>query len=362
MMRIAIAIDHLVGGGAEKVMLTLAQEFVAMGHEVHFLVMKDNVDYEVPRSVSLHVCFAGKDRQLLRHLRLGKAVKHLKARIQNIESNVGEFGLFISNLDLTNYLMVKAHVRSLCVVVHASVEEELRRHAKMGPFAYFKKLRAKKVLNGQVLITVSKGIADEIVAKKRIHPASLQTIYNPFEFDTITALAQEQQNELPKEDYLIHIGRFVKQKRHDVLFAAIAQMKQPIKVVVLCHKPHKARKLARKLNVEDRVIIRGFEINPFPWIKQAKGLVLNSDFEGFGMVLVEALICGTPVVSTDCPHGPKEILTGSLADFLVPRRNPVLLAQKLDKVVLSPPDLTHIEILSKVKASEIAKQYLEFAN
>lgn len=358
-MRIAIAIDHLAGGGAEKVMLTLAQEFVAMGHELHFLVMKDNVDFDIPSSLQVHVCFTGQEQTLLRRLRLDKAAHHLKSYIQNLESRIGLFDLFISNLDLTNYLMVNADVRSLLVVVHASIEEELMRHAKMGPFAYFKKLRAKKALNGQHLVTVSKGIADEIVAKKRIQPASLQTIYNPFEFDTIQTLAQEQPRELPKEDYLIHIGRFVRQKRHDVLFAAIAQMKQPIKVVLFCHKPHKAEVLARKFKVEDRVIIRGFEINPFPWITHAKGLILSSDFEGLPTVLIESLICGTPVVSTDCPHGPKEILTGSLSHYLVPRRNPTLLAQKFDEVVLSPPDLTNIDILSKVKADGIAKQYLE---
>ncbi|WP_299489730.1 glycosyltransferase [uncultured Shewanella sp.] len=362
MKRIAIAIDHLVGGGAEKVMLTLAQEFVAIGHEVHFLVMKDNADFIVPESIQVHTCFLGNDVKLLRRLRLGKAVRHLKACIDDIESRVGAFDLFISNLDLTNYLMVNVKVRSLCVVVHASVEEELRRHAKMGPFAYFKKLRAKKALNGQRLVTVSKGIADEILTKKRLHPASLQTIYNPFEFETIQMLAESENFDLPKEEYLIHIGRFVKQKRHDILFAAIAKMNQPIKVVLFCHKPKKAQALAREYNIEDRVIIKGFEINPFPWIKNAKALILSSDFEGLPTVLIESLICGTPVVSTDCPHGPKEILTGALTHYLVPRREPTLLAQKFDEVIVSPPDMSNIEILSKVKANGIAKQYLELAN
>jgi glycosyltransferase involved in cell wall biosynthesis len=66
------------------------------------------------------------------------------------------------------------------------------------------------------------------------------------------------------------------------------------------------------------VTITGFQRNPFPWYAKASALVHASDFEGFGNVLVEALASGTPVVSTDCPFGPREILTGSLSRFLSP--------------------------------------------
>ncbi|MGS0727581.1 glycosyltransferase, partial [Shewanella sp. 0m-11] len=181
-MRIAIAIDSLAGGGAEKVMLTLAKEFTELGHEPHFLVMTDNVAFDIPSSLPVHVCFAKKDKDLKRSWNLVPAVKKLTDKIYQIEQEVGKFDLFLSNLDKTNRLMIKTKVSPLFVVVHASVEAELTRHAKLGPFAYLKKLQAKKALNGQHLVTVSQGIADEILQTKRICPASIQCIYNPFEF------------------------------------------------------------------------------------------------------------------------------------------------------------------------------------
>ena len=357
-MRIAIAIDSLAGGGAEKVMLTLASEFTQMGHEPHFLVMTDDVAFDISDTLPVHVCFEKKDKDFNRFWNLSPAVNKLKSKISQVEASVGQFDLFLSNLDKTNRLMTKTQVSPLFVVVHASVEEELNRHAKLGPFAFLKKLWAKKALNGHHLVTVSQGIANEIKQTQRISPASIQCIYNPFGFNDINTLSKQAAEGIPEQDYLIHVGRYVKQKRHDVLFQAIAQMKSQIPVVLLCHNPKKALKAAKKYGIEQRVIIPGFQPNPFPWIANAKALVLSSDFEGLPTVLIESLACGTPVVSTNCPHGPSEILTGELARFLVPRRDPKALAEKLDEMLLSPPSMAEIDILAKVKAVRIAEEYL----
>lgn len=360
-MRIAIAIDSLAGGGAEKVMLTLAKQFIHLGHEPHFLVMEDNQYYETPDNLPVHQCFVPKDKDFDHFGRLTASVNKLRAKIGEIESQVGKFDLFLSNLDKTNLMMTKTGVSPLYVIVHSSVEEELSRQFKLGPFAYFKKLRAKKALNGQQLITVSNGIAKEIKDKGRLHPASMQTIYNPFEFNEIIAQSQQDNPQIPQGEYLIHVGRFAKQKRHDVLFEALKLTQNQLPVVLLCHNHKKAIKAAKKFGIEKRLIIPGFQSNPFPWIKRAKALVLSSDFEGLPTVLIESLACGTPVVSTDCPHGPSEILTGNLSPYLVPRRDPKALAKMIDEVVKQPPSLAEVEILAKVDATLIAKQYLALA-
>ncbi|MCE9686191.1 glycosyltransferase [Shewanella sp. AS16] len=360
-MRIAIAIDSLAGGGAEKVMITLAKQFIRLGHEPHFLVMEDNRYYDTPENLPVHQCFAPKDKDFDHFGRLKASVNKLRAKITEIESQVGKFDLFLSNLDKTNLMMTKTCVSPLYVIVHSSVEEELSRQLKLGPFAYLKKLSAKKALNGQHLITVSNGIAKEIKDKGRLHPASMQTIYNPFEFDEIGAQSRQENSQIPQGDYLIHVGRFAKQKRHDVLFEALRLTQNQLPVVLLCHNHKKAMKAAKKFGIEKRVIIPGFQSNPFPWIKRARALVLSSDFEGLPTVLIESLACGTPVVSTDCPHGPSEILTGKLAPYLVPRRAPQALAQKIDEVLNQPPSLEQVEILAKVDASLIAEQYVALA-
>ena len=105
----------------------------------------------------------------------------------------------------------------------------------------------------------------------------------------------------------------------------------------------------------------GFQQNPYAWIKGADALVLSSDYEGLPTVLIEALILGTPVVSTDCTHGPKEILTGNLAKYLVPTNNPEALTQAIESVLNDKPEVVDAEILSKISSTQVAENYLALA-
>ncbi|WP_276613152.1 glycosyltransferase [Shewanella sp. SNU WT4] len=356
--RIAITIDSLAGGGAEKVMLTLAVALIKLGHEPHLLVLKNHCDHQIPQGLPVHFCFDESDKHLDSFWRLSRSVKQLNDFIVELEQKVGKFDLFLSNLDKTNLLMSRTQVSPLYFVVHNSIEEELVRQRKLGPFAYLDMLRAKRALNGKHLITVSNGIASEITKVGRINPASIHTIYNPFDLEHITQQAAGASADIPHEDYMIHVGRFAKQKRHDVLFKALQQMKQHLPLVLLCNNKKKALKAARKYGVENRVIIPGFQTNPFPWIKQAKLLVLSSDYEGLPTVLIESLAVGTPVVSTDCHHGPNEILLGNLAKYLVPRRDPAALADKLDIALEDYPDCQQAEILALVDAKKVAERYI----
>lgn len=358
-MRIAIAIDSLAGGGAEKIVLTLAAEFKRLGHEPHLLLLKSHCDYSLPSDIPVHICFDQKQKHIDSIWRLSRSVAQVKLWVSRLESEYGKFALFLSNLDKTNLLFTQAQVTPLYCIVHNAVEEELKRQLKLGPLAYFDMLRAKKALDGQHLITVSKGIEREINAGKRIRPKSIRTIYNPFDLIDIRSRAKAANEGIPRGDYIIHVGRVAKQKRHDILFKALAKMTHKLPLVLLCNNPNKAMKLAAKYGVADRVICPGFQANPFPWIKNARLLTLSSDFEGFGNVLMEALIVGTPVVSTDCPHGPNEILTGPLSHYLVPRRDVDKLSQQMDLALSHYPDISDNILFEHVAIEKITQAYLE---
>lgn len=90
--------------------------------------------------------------------------------------------------------------------------------------------------------------------------------------------------------------------------------------------------LAAELGITSRVDFVGFVTNPLPYIRAAAGLILSSTYEGFGNVLVEALGCGTPVVSTDCPYGPSEILDGGRYGQLVPVGNHHAMAEAIRRM------------------------------
>lgn len=184
-------------------------------------------------------------------------------------------------------------------------------------------------------------------------------IANPFDFNAILTLAAEPLS-LPEKSFLLHVGRFHEVKRHDRLLKAYALSGLRWPLVLLgegnAERTEQLKQLARELNIAERVIFEGFHSNPYSWIKNARMLVLSSDSEGFGNVLVEALICGTQVVSTCCPGGPPEILTGNLAAGLAELTAESLAAtmQQTD----SHPVTIDPQVVSHYQLDTICRRYL----
>ena len=95
--------------------------------------------------------------------------------------------------------------------------------------------------------------------------------------------------------------------------------------------------LVRELGIGHAVELPGFVANPFAWMARARVFAVSSIYEGLSMVLVEAMACGTPVVSTDCPHGPREVLEGGKWGPLVPVGDPGALAAAILETLCDPP-------------------------
>ena len=118
--------------------------------------------------------------------------------------------------------------------------------------------------------------------------------------------------------------------------------------------------LARELGVADRVILAGFQSDPTPFYQTANLFALSSDYEGFGNVLVEAMACGTPVVSTDCPSGPSEILEGGKYGRLVPVGDVDAMAQALAQTLDAPPPAEPLKArAASFHPAKAAKAYLD---
>ena len=116
--------------------------------------------------------------------------------------------------------------------------------------------------------------------------------------------------------------------------------------------------LIRAHGLADRVVVAGFQKNPYPWMQQAKISVLSSDSgEALPTVLIESLVCGTPVVSADCPYGPNEILTGPLARWLVPVNDAAALRAKIEEALASEIVVDQ-ETLAKFSHEVVMRQYV----
>lgn len=162
----------------------------------------------------------------------------------------------------------------------------------------------------------------------------------------------------PSTHLIVACGRLVRQKGFDVLIRALAKLPESVYLVVLGEGPDRyfLHNLASKLGVSGRVSLIGHVENPFACIGKASLFVLSSRFEGFGNVLVEAMACGTPVLSTACDYGPREIITDGQDGVLVSPDNPQELASAIERLLGSPETRRALAMKAKARAERFSAE------
>jgi glycosyltransferase involved in cell wall biosynthesis len=372
--KIGLLIDSLIGGGAERIVLNLAQTFQAMGHEVHVILVRNQVEHQVPTSITRHALSQdGKlcSNRVLNKLMLAWALKRSVARI---EADGHAFDFFISNAEDADRISRIAGLKNVYIRYRNSMLGYLNN--KLGSKTGLKRLirnlrwrlRFRTIYSGRDIITVADALQREMVDEIGVRPKSIVTIYNPFDFARI-----RQQGELGgrplNEPYIVYVAKIEQRKRQDVLLRAYAasRSRQTHKLVLLGgtytqsdrNWQTRIEQLIVELGLQEQVILAGFHTNPYPWIKHAALFAMSSDNEGLPTVLIESLILGTPVVSTDCPTGPREILNGPLSSFLSPCGDDAALARNIDRVIEGAyPAITSRQLL-RFQATYSAGRYLE---
>lgn len=325
-------INGLSDGGAERVVLTLCKGFVSQGDDVHLVLVYKANAYELPSGVKVHYLFENKSKSKMEKiLLLPKAVKRLKEVIAQIEKDA-IIDLFTSHLQLSNYIAWLTRVKKHYGVIHSNYSKK---------YTGAMKVLVSVILKYKKLVTVSEGVKDDLVANFGLNKNDVITIYNPFDINDIREKSTETIKF--KKPYIIHVGRLLKLKRQDLLIDAYNHSNIKDKYDLLFLGDGEERNTIelqiQKLGLEKKVKLLGWQSNPYKWIKNASLFVICSDYEGFGNVIVESLICNTSVVSTDCKSGPSEILIDDLAEYLVPVGDMRALSEKIEKALEDYPSI-----------------------
>ncbi|CAK9886957.1 MAG: N-acetylgalactosamine-N,N'-diacetylbacillosaminyl-diphospho-undecaprenol 4-alpha-N-acetylgalactosaminyltransferase [Candidatus Erwinia impunctatus] len=338
--RILMIIDGLPGGGAEKTVLTLSRGFLALGHRVSLFSLRSVCDYPLPEGIDYQVIEDRCCTPWRKLTELPRRAAQLEKAVISSQQQGGDFDLIISHLHKTDRIVRRLRVlpvEKVWFCLHGIYSASYLAR-KRGLSRWYKKIKVRCVYQQRNLIGVSPPVIDDLKNIFHVQPAHEKIIANPFDIELIQQLANAP-CDLAGKEYLLHIGRFHPTKRHDRLLQAYAKSGITAPLVLIgkgCpEEEQRIRQQVAKLGLAERVIFKGFIDNPYPYIYHAKMLVVSSDSEGFGNVLIEALICGTPVVSTRCPGGPIHILTGELARGLS-AMNSEALAEKITEFYQHP--------------------------
>ena len=334
-MKFKFVITNLSGGGAEKVLLILAESLVERGHEAELIIFEDLIEYEIHEGIKVTVL-----TEKLTRGWLGKRIMafHLKKYI----ARSNDTDLIISALSFSNEVACLANLKNHWCRIDNTLGAEIDTLSIRSPQKAKRRLkRYLKIYNKKPLIAISDRMINDLrgigITSKIIR------IYNPFNFKDIHLASEQKDSSIPDKPYVIHVGRFNHQKRHDILLDAWQLVDAQYSLILLTSFNNELQRMIDDRGLTASVTIAGFKKNPYPWISHANLLVLSSDQEGFGNVIVEALECNTPVVSTDCPSGPAEILS-QLPQCLTPVGDVEKLATKISKCLKDPPNLDCVDL------------------
>ncbi len=358
MAKIGIVVYSLGGGGAEKMAVNLAHEFSLLAHSVTFLLARNAGEYldHVPHNAS--VLSADND-----------GARHWRDLIKNY-INKEQPDVLLGMLEGASILAVQASRSSLYKVpVVARIPNHFSTHCRNASSykeQYLLPLAAKWYLRKcKSVIAISDGVREDIIRSAWLSHDKVVTVYNPARVASF-ASGDVHSWLSPQRTWIavVTVGRLTAQKRHDVLLkaVAIANKTRETRLLILGQGElqESLEQFADQLGISDKVDFLGFKSQPHQYMAKADVFALSSDWEGFGNVLVEALSVGAPVVSTDCPSGPSEILEQGLFGELVPMGDADRLAdalinyqrRTLDKKLLC----THLE---QFDPQIVTRRYLE---
>lgn len=329
-MRLTLVISALTGGGAERVLVLLTEGFLKKGYDVAVVTLSgiERDFYKLPDEVHrLALNILGNSstpidalwNNLYRLLILRRAIRSTQPDV------------VISFVDRANVLTLLALSKTSYLVFPTEHCDPV-----MNPCGkLWNSLRRMTYPHATKVVSVSQGIDSYFEWLPKTKRA---VIYNP-----LILIEKEQSTIIPKgadpdKPWIVAMGRLSYQKGFDILLSAFHQIadKYPNWQLLILGEGEvrsKLETLIENLGLSERVFLPGIISNPFPVLRKSKLFVMASRFEGFPMAHGEAMACGLPVISTDCPSGPREIIRDGVDGILVPNGDVSALAAAMERLI-----------------------------
>jgi len=347
-------IPSLVGGGAEHVLSNLLHHMDRRRFRVLVAVFDKKGVYLdlIPKDIPL-ISLHKKSRFSVFGMIFKLARLYRKSRIDTVFS----FMEYAGAVSLTARLLVFPKPKVI-ISFHNSIQYSLS-HERFGKF---KSLLIRFLYpRATAVVAVSEGVKRELDSIPGMDANRIHVIHNGCDLADIKKQALEPVNDDPfsergRNPVILTCGRLDQQKDQSLLIEAVNLVsgKFEAELVILGEGPERENLKARvrELGLEDRVKFLGYKKNPYKYMARSEVFVLSSETEGFAMVIIEAMACGVPVVSTQCPYGPGEIIAPGDNGFLVPMRDASGLASAISRLLEDAALRQRISAAAEIRARD----------
>lgn len=311
--KISILITSLSGGGAERVVSILLYE-LSYDYDITLVLMNDTIVYDIPKDTEI-VYLENTDTKQSRIKKILK-LPYLGWKYKRI-CEEKKFDVSLSFMYRPNFINIFAKIfglRARFIISERNTPSMIYKGSSfsstVGRF-----LVQRLYPKADLIIPNSKGNAFDLIQNFFIPKEKVQVIENPFDISKIERLASENDDIKKNEKFVfLTVGRFEAHKSLSLVIKAFANLNNDnceLWLIGQGPKEKELKELVKKLGLTESVKLLGFDKNPFKYMSKADCFVLASTREGFPNVIVEALACGLPVISSDCHSGPREILAPS---------------------------------------------------
>lgn len=373
---LGILIYSLSGGGAERAVSHLLNYCIENNINVHLVLMNSTIKYKIPDSAKIHYIENSRANEsgIMKTLKIPFLAYKYAKLLKRLE--ITHSLSFLTRPSFINIISNKLTTHKYKVITNERAFPSLQYSYKSFQSFFNKKMIRLLYKKSNILISNSHGNAQDLIDNFSVPKDKIKVIHNPIDLEKISKIEAVGDFFDSEKFNMVTLGRLDIGKNHSMLIDAINILNNPKLRLYIFGAGNMQKELEdkiQKLKLEGQVILAGFDPNPYKYLKKADLFIFGSNHEGFPNVLLEAMSCGLPVLTTNCKSGPSEImkLENTKNDImktdygiLVPIKNAELMAKGInhfisDKAFLDSCKINVLKRAEDFRKNKILKEYIE---
>ena len=351
--RLIIIIPRMITGGAEVLVLYLLQKLNRTRYDINLVVFESGGELSkyIPNDVTVYNLKKNNRWDYFKiSCKLVRLIKKISPKIvySRMWYSTSVVGL-TSLLTFQKFIFIANEEHNHKQDILSSDPFKLLKKIFMNLFHKFP----------HKVIVPTKGVKADVVKSYRLNEKKVKVIYNSVDLPKVTKMVSQKNSyiQLPcDKPIIVTMGRLIKRKGHDSLIKAFEKINKDFdcRLIIIGKGQDEGRlkEIVASSDAANKIIFTGYLENPYSLIASSDIFVLSSLWEGFGNVIIEAMACGVPVISTDCPYGPNEIITNEVNGLLVPVGDVEAMAEAMLRLLKDEPLRNRLAHAGKKRAED----------